>query len=53
MLKLLFMFCRSVATCEALVKNQYSLLGWEYRDADSEDNQNLADCGKSQPTQAL
>lgn len=53
MLKLLFVICRSVATCEALVKNQYSLLGWEYSEADSDDNQNLAGCGKSQPTQAL
>lgn len=53
MLKLLFVICRSVATCEALVKNQYSLLGWKYSEADSGDSQNLADYGKSQPTEAL
>lgn len=53
MLKLLFVNCRSVATCEALVKNQYSLLGWEYSETDSDDSQNLADFGKSQPTEAL
>ncbi|KAI9540106.1 hypothetical protein NQZ68_002040 [Dissostichus eleginoides] len=33
--------CESVSACEAIVKKQYSLLGWEYRDTDSEDN---ADC---------
>lgn len=34
-----FHFCRSVARCEALVKKQYSFLGWEYTEPDSGDDQ--------------
>ncbi|XP_020495930.1 histone-lysine N-methyltransferase SETDB1-A [Labrus bergylta] len=34
----LLKLCKSVAVCEAIVKKQYSLLGWEYRDIDSEDD---------------
>ncbi|KAL6099593.1 uncharacterized protein ACO6RY_01383 [Pungitius sinensis] len=30
----------SVAECEAIVKKQYSLLGWEYRDTDSDADDN-------------
>lgn len=48
MLTFLSIFCRSVARCEALVKKQYSLLGWEYRNTDSDDGQNITDCGKMQ-----
>ncbi|XP_071394128.1 histone-lysine N-methyltransferase SETDB1-B-like [Centroberyx affinis] len=29
--------CESVAECEAVIKRLYSLLGWEYRDTDSDD----------------
>ncbi|XP_034456370.1 histone-lysine N-methyltransferase SETDB1-A isoform X3 [Hippoglossus hippoglossus] len=29
----------SVASCEAIVRKQYSLLGWEYRDTDSDDDE--------------
>ncbi|XP_056153989.1 histone-lysine N-methyltransferase SETDB1-A [Lampris incognitus] len=31
------MSCRSVAECEAVTKKLYSLLGWEYKDEDSDD----------------
>lgn len=41
-----FHFCRSVARCEALVKEQYSLLGWEYTGPDSDDDQNPTGCGE-------
>ncbi|XP_041663979.1 histone-lysine N-methyltransferase SETDB1-A-like [Cheilinus undulatus] len=34
----LLRLCNSVAAFEAVVKKQYSLLGWEYRDTDSEDD---------------
>ncbi|XP_041663968.1 histone-lysine N-methyltransferase SETDB1-A-like isoform X2 [Cheilinus undulatus] len=34
----LLKLCNSVAAFEAVVKKQYSLLGWEYRDTDSEDD---------------
>ncbi|XP_044190989.1 histone-lysine N-methyltransferase SETDB1-A-like isoform X1 [Thunnus albacares] len=38
--------CESVAACEAIVKKQYSLLGWEYRDTDSDDDDdNIKGCG--------
>lgn len=47
MLSLLLMSFRSVAACEAIVKKQYSLLGWEYRDTDSDDDK-IAGCGKMQ-----
>lgn len=39
-------FCRSVARCEALVKKQYSFLGWEYTEPDSDEDQNPTDCGE-------
>ncbi|XP_062266413.1 histone-lysine N-methyltransferase SETDB1-A-like [Platichthys flesus] len=29
----------SVTSCEAIVRKQYSLLGWEYRDTDSDDDE--------------
>lgn len=41
-----FHFCRSVARCEALVKKQYSFLGWEYTEPDSDDDQNATGCGE-------
>lgn len=41
-----FHFCRSVARCEALVKEQYSLLGWEYTGPDSDDDQSPTGCGE-------
>lgn len=41
-----FHFCRSVARCEALVKKQYSFLGWEYTEPDSEDDRNATGCGE-------
>ncbi|XP_063754617.1 histone-lysine N-methyltransferase SETDB1-B-like isoform X2 [Eleginops maclovinus] len=34
----LLKLCKSVSAFEAIVKKQYSLLGWEYRDTDSDDN---------------
>ncbi|XP_010766199.1 histone-lysine N-methyltransferase SETDB1-B-like [Notothenia coriiceps] len=30
--------CESVEACEAVVRKQYALLGWDYRDTDSEDD---------------
>nr|XP_020441691.1 histone-lysine N-methyltransferase SETDB1-A-like [Monopterus albus]XP_020441692.1 histone-lysine N-methyltransferase SETDB1-A-like [Monopterus albus]XP_020441693.1 histone-lysine N-methyltransferase SETDB1-A-like [Monopterus albus]XP_020441694.1 histone-lysine N-methyltransferase SETDB1-A-like [Monopterus albus]XP_020441695.1 histone-lysine N-methyltransferase SETDB1-A-like [Monopterus albus] len=42
----LMKLCKSVAACEAVVKKQYSLLGLEYRDTDSDDD-NIADCGNT------
>lgn len=39
---------RSVSACEATVKKQYSLLGWKYRDTDSDDDDNITGCGKMQ-----
>lgn len=45
---ILLMFFRSVAACEAVVKKQYALLGWEYRDTDSDDDYNVTVCGKMQ-----
>ncbi|XP_070703085.1 histone-lysine N-methyltransferase SETDB1-B-like [Pempheris klunzingeri] len=45
----LLKLCESVVACEATVKKQYSLLGWEYRDADSDDD-NQADCGNTAPS---
>ncbi|XP_053190332.1 histone-lysine N-methyltransferase SETDB1-A-like [Scomber japonicus] len=30
--------CESVMACEAVVRKQYALLGWEYRDTDSDDD---------------
>ncbi|XP_070778265.1 histone-lysine N-methyltransferase SETDB1-B-like [Enoplosus armatus] len=38
--------CESVAACEEIVKKQYSLLGWDYRDTDSDDDDNITGCGK-------
>lgn len=48
MSSLLLMSFRSVAACEAVVKKQYSLLGWEYREIDSDDDNNVTGCGKMQ-----
>lgn len=39
---------RSVAACEAIVKKQYSFLGWEYRETDSDDDDNITGYGKMQ-----
>ncbi|XP_072226872.1 uncharacterized protein [Leuresthes tenuis] len=33
----LLKLCQSVAACEEIVKELYSLLGWDYRDSDSDD----------------
>ncbi|XP_040909507.1 histone-lysine N-methyltransferase SETDB1-B-like [Toxotes jaculatrix] len=42
----LLRLCESVALCEATVRKQYSLLGWEYRDTDSDDDDdNVTGCG--------
>lgn len=37
---------RSVAACEVIVKKQYSLLGLEYRDTDSDDDDKSSGCGE-------
>ncbi|XP_073338876.1 histone-lysine N-methyltransferase SETDB1-A [Pagrus major] len=39
----------SVAECEEIVKKQYSLLGWEYRDTDSDDD-SAEGCGSTPPS---
>lgn len=41
---------QSVSACEAMVKKQYSLLGWEYRDTDSDDDDNTTGCGNAVPS---
>ncbi|XP_029298334.1 histone-lysine N-methyltransferase SETDB1-A-like isoform X2 [Cottoperca gobio] len=46
----LLKLCKSVSTCEAIVKKQYSLLGWEYRDTDSDDDDNITSCGNTSPS---
>lgn len=43
---MLLMSCRSVVACEETVKKQYSLLGLEYRDTDSDDDINITGSGK-------
>lgn len=35
-----------MVACEEVVKKQYSLLGWEYKDTHSDDDDNITDCGK-------
>ena len=47
MLALLLMSFRSVAECEEMVKKQYSSLGWEYSNTDSDDD-NAEGCGEMQ-----
>ncbi|XP_026155227.1 histone-lysine N-methyltransferase SETDB1-A [Mastacembelus armatus] len=37
--------CESVAACEAVVKRLYVLLGWEYKDTDSDDDHSVTGCG--------
>ncbi|XP_042362962.1 histone-lysine N-methyltransferase SETDB1-A [Plectropomus leopardus] len=34
--------CESVSACEAVVKKLYSMLGWEYRETDSDDEDNAS-----------
>ncbi|XP_039976940.1 histone-lysine N-methyltransferase SETDB1-B-like isoform X2 [Xiphias gladius] len=46
----LLKLCESVAACEATVKKQYSLLGWEYKDTDSDDDDDITDCGVTPPS---
>ncbi|XP_070840694.1 histone-lysine N-methyltransferase SETDB1-B-like [Chaetodon trifascialis] len=46
----LLKLCESVAACEAIVKKQYSLLGWDYRDSDSDEDVNTT-CGNTPPSQ--
>ncbi|XP_054462343.1 histone-lysine N-methyltransferase SETDB1-B-like [Anoplopoma fimbria] len=46
----LLRLCQSVSACEAIVKKQYSLLGWEYRDTDSDDEHNITGCGNTVPS---
>ncbi|XP_041811697.1 histone-lysine N-methyltransferase SETDB1-B-like isoform X2 [Chelmon rostratus] len=41
----------SVAACEAIVKKQYSLLGWDYRDTDSDEDDNITGGGNTPPSQ--
>ncbi|XP_031722374.1 histone-lysine N-methyltransferase SETDB1-A-like [Anarrhichthys ocellatus] len=41
---------QSVSACEAIVKKQYSLLGWKYRDTDSDDDDNTKGCGNAVPS---
>ncbi|XP_045913702.1 histone-lysine N-methyltransferase SETDB1-A [Micropterus dolomieu] len=40
----------SVAACEAIVKKQYSFLGWEYRETDSDDDDNITGHGNTPPS---
>lgn len=46
MLSLLLMSSRSVVACEAAVRKHYVLLGWEYKETDSDDDNNVTGCGK-------
>ncbi|XP_059206710.1 histone-lysine N-methyltransferase SETDB1-A isoform X2 [Centropristis striata] len=45
----LLKLCESVSACEAIVEEQYSLLGWKYKDTESDDDDdggnNITDCG--------
>nr|XP_046273564.1 uncharacterized protein LOC124074563 isoform X2 [Scatophagus argus] len=44
----LMKLCKSVAACEAVVKKQYSLLGWDYREVESDDDDdNITGCGNT------
>ncbi|KAM9838793.1 uncharacterized protein ACBR49_017470 [Aulostomus maculatus] len=40
----------SVAACDAIVKEHYALLGWEYRHTDSDDSDNLSGDGNMPST---
>ncbi|XP_028453187.1 histone-lysine N-methyltransferase SETDB1-A [Perca flavescens] len=42
--------CESVSACEAIVRKQYSLLGWEYRDTDSDEDDNTTGSGNAIPS---
>ncbi|XP_035476359.2 histone-lysine N-methyltransferase SETDB1-A isoform X2 [Scophthalmus maximus] len=46
----LLKLCESVAACEVIVKKQYSLLGLEYRDTDSDDDDKSSGCGHLPPS---
>ncbi|XP_068566725.1 histone-lysine N-methyltransferase SETDB1-B-like [Cebidichthys violaceus] len=46
----LLRLCQSVSACEAMVKKHYSMLGWEYRDTDSDDDVNTTGCGNTVPS---
>lgn len=48
----LLKLCESVAACEAIVKKQYSLLGWDYKDSDSDEDVSTA-CGNTPPSQLV
>ncbi|XP_030003035.1 histone-lysine N-methyltransferase SETDB1-A isoform X2 [Sphaeramia orbicularis] len=39
--------CESVAKYEAIVKKQYAMLGWDYRDTDSEEDEDITDNGNA------
>ncbi|XP_040928710.1 histone-lysine N-methyltransferase SETDB1-A isoform X2 [Betta splendens] len=43
----LLKLCESVSACEAIVQKQYSLLGWDYTDTHSEDDDKIPNCGPS------
>ncbi|XP_033492495.1 uncharacterized protein LOC117263338 [Epinephelus lanceolatus] len=46
---LLLKLCKSVSACESVVKTLYSLLGWEYKETDSHNEENTSDCGNTVP----
>ncbi|XP_050923640.1 histone-lysine N-methyltransferase SETDB1-B isoform X1 [Lates calcarifer] len=46
----LLKLCKSVVACEETVKKQYSLLGLEYRDTDSDDDINITGSGHTPPS---
>ncbi|XP_029370403.1 histone-lysine N-methyltransferase SETDB1-A-like isoform X2 [Echeneis naucrates] len=46
----LLKLCESVASFELMVKKQYSMLGLQYRDADSDDDHDISDCGQKSPS---
>ncbi|KAL7382651.1 hypothetical protein ABVT39_025803 [Epinephelus coioides] len=47
---LLLKLCKSVSACESVVKTLYSLLGWEYKETDSRNEENTSDCGNTVPS---
>ncbi|XP_032391093.1 histone-lysine N-methyltransferase SETDB1-A [Etheostoma spectabile] len=45
----LLKLCESVSACEAIVRKQYSLLGWQYRDTDSDEDDDTKGSGNAIP----
>ncbi|XP_034748846.1 histone-lysine N-methyltransferase SETDB1-A-like isoform X2 [Etheostoma cragini] len=46
----LLKLCESVSACEAIVRKQYSLLGWQYRDTYSDEDDDTKGSGNAIPS---